>query len=348
MKNNFEENSNPSVLIKPIFQNLNGIKYISSNLFEEDSTEDKKNEKEIKSNDYINKCFSKNTIPNLHKEILSKMNITINKDDILQEQILLNSRALNSLFCEKDKNQKKLIFSCKKRLHEEDSETQEPFKTILGTNILKNEENKRIGTKKIKKVVYKKHDKMEKDNIVRKIQVHYCNFLVYFINEVIQKIFIDEMYKSENAEEIVYMKDYLFNNIDYKFKSNIKKKFMENTENMKIKDIISPPKEFCIKNKIINKNEKIMEKIELKNNPILNKILNQKYLYYFNEIYFHNRRNLILKEENESINIILSNNIKLFEDLISKNKEDENYILKLKRVVMHNFSKPKYIFKTKK
>ena len=349
MKNNFEEKPIPNALIKPIFHNLNGIKYISTNLCEEDSTEDKKNEKEIKSNDYINIFLNKNTIPNLNKEIFSKINIAINKDDILQEQTLLNSRALNSLFFEKTKSQKKLIFSCKKRLHEEDSKTQEPNQNNLGTNInINNDDIKRLGTKKTKKAAYKKHDKMEKDNIVRKIQVHYCNFLVFFINEVIQKIFIDEMYKTENAEEIVYMKDYLFNNIDYKFKSNIKKEFMEKTENMKIKDIISPPKEFCIMNKIANKNEKIMEKIESKNNPILNKILNQKYLYYFNEIYFQNKRNLILKEENESINIILSNNIKMFEDLISKNKEDTNYILKLKRVVMQNFSKPKFMFKTRK
>ena len=78
---------------------------------------------------------------------------------------------------------------------------------------------------------------MEKDNIVRKIQVHYCNFLVNFINEVIQKIIIDQSYKTENAEEIIHMKDYLLNNIDYKFKANIKKDFMEKSENMKIKEI---------------------------------------------------------------------------------------------------------------
>ena len=64
MKNNFEEKANSSVLIKPIFHNLNGIRYLQTNSFEEDSTEDKKNEKEIKPNDYINIYLSKNTIPN--------------------------------------------------------------------------------------------------------------------------------------------------------------------------------------------------------------------------------------------------------------------------------------------
>ena len=198
-----------------------------------------------------------------------------------------------------------------------------------------------------KKIIYKKHDKMEKDNIVRKIQVHYCNFLVNFINEVIQKIIIDESYKTENAEEIIHMKNYLLNNLDYKFKANIKKDFMKKSENMKIKEIISPTKEFCEKFNVANKNEEIMRKIELKNNPILKKILNQNYFYYFNEIYNQNKRNLELNEENESISIKLSNNTKMIDDLILKNNDDKNYILKLKRIIMQNFSKPKYIFKTK-
>ena len=347
MKTNFEEKVNNNVLIKPIFNDLNDIKNFSTNSFEEDSTEDKKIEKKIKPNDYINIFISKNITPNLNKEIFSKINITINKEDILQEQKLLNSKALNLSFFENENSQKKLIFSCKKRLHQEESKTQEPPKISLEKNI-NNEEIKKKGSKKAKKVVYKKHDKMEKDNIVRKIQVHYCNFLVCFINEVIQKIIIDEMYKTIDDEELNHMKDYLFNNIDYNFKSNIKKKFMEKTENMIIKDIISPTQEFCELHNINNKNKEIMDKIIAKNNPILNKILNQKYLYYFNEIYYQNKRNLVLEEENESINIILSSNTKMLEDLILKNKEDKNYILKLKRVVMQNFTKPKYMFKIKK
>ena len=38
----------------------------------------------------------------------------------------------------------------------------------------------------------------------------------------------------------------------------------------------------------------------------------------------------------------------MFNDLVFKNKDDKNYISKLKRVVMQNFSKPKYMFKIKK
>lgn len=329
------------ILIKPVFDNN-----ISSFTKDEESTEDKKTVKGAKQNEYINFFLCKNNIPNKNKEIFSKINISIDNDDILQEQKLLNSKYLNFSFCENFNNSKNLIFACKKRHHEENSKIQESQEN-MAENIKNSEKIKKNGVKH-KIPAYKKHDKMEKDNIVRKIQVHYCNFLVFFLNEVIQKIIIDDIYKTENAEEINYMKDYLFNNIDYKFKSNIKKEFMKTTENMIIKDIISPPKDFCKKNNISNKNEKIMQKIELKNNPILNKILSQKYLYYFNEIYYQNKKNIIFSEGDESINIILSSNTKMLEDLISKNKGDINYISKLKRVVMQNFSKPKYIFKTKK
>lgn len=343
MINSFENKPLCLTLRKPIFQYFNEIKNNSMNSIEEESTEEKKTEKEIKSNDFNdlylkNKYFKKPCL-----NFSSKLNIIINNDDILQEQKLLNSKKF--FLSDNSQNEKKLIFSCNKRLHDEDYKSPD---YLDGTEISKKNEDKKNVSGKMKKVAYKKHDKMEKDNIVRKIQVHYCNFLISFINEIIQKIIIDESYKTENADEIIHMKDYHFNNIDYKFKSNIKKEFIEKTENMKIMKIISPPEEFCDEYKISNKNKDIMNKIEIKNNPIINKILNQKYLYYFNEIYYQNKRNLNLNEENESINIILSSNTKMFNDLVYKNKDDKNYILKLKKVVMQNFSKPKYMFKTKK
>jgi hypothetical protein len=331
----FEDQQFYSALKKPILSNCNKMQNNLINSIEEESIEEKKSNKENNSLNYIN-IYCKNNVSNqINKNIYS-----INNNDILQEQKLLDLKSLN--------NSKKKLFLCLKRPHTNDFKSSEYFSENFD-NKIKNIENlqKINGNCRKKKIIYKKHDKMEKDNIVRKIQVHYCNFLVNFINEVIQKIIIDESYKTENAEEIIHMKNYLLNNLDYKFKANIKKDFMKKSENMKIKEIISPTKEFCEKFNIANKNEEIMRKIELKNNPILKKILNQNYFYYFNEIYNQNKRNLELNEENESISIKLSNNTKMIDDLILKNNDDKNYILKLKRIIMQNFSKPKYIFKTK-
>lgn len=347
MFKNFEEISTYIPLKKPIFFDFHENQ--KTNSIEEETTEDKKFEKDIKAKGLIKTYINNNNIQK-HNNILSTVNIFISNDDILQEHKLLNLNISNLFLSDKEniQNQKKLIFSCEKRFHDKNiNKISGPYNDTVD-NFIKNDEIKKNGRGIFKKVVYKKHDKMEKDNIVRKIQVHYCNFLINFINEIIKRIIIDESYKTENAEQIIHMTDYLFNNINYKFKSNIKKEFIEEMENMAIKDIISPKKEFCELHSIKNKNELIMKRIELKNNPILNKILNQKYLYYFNEIYYPNKRNIILNEENEILNINLSNNTKLFNDLVLKNMEDNKYILKLKRVAMQNFSKSKYIFKTKK
>ena len=296
---------------------------------EDDTTEEKKNSKDSKPKENLNNFYGFITISNEKKSISSKLNININNDDIMQELKLLDTTPSNSILSENYPNCKNLIFSCRKRNDDDNIDTQ------LVVNIPREES-------------YKKHDKMEKDNIVRKIQVHYCNFLICFINEVIKRIIIEESYQTENAETITHMKDYLLNTIDYRFKSNIRKDFMQITENMKIKDIISPSVDFCDKYKLSNKNKDIMSKIELKNHPILNKILNQKYLFYFNDIYYQNKRKFDLNEGNMTLSIVLSDNTKTFNDLVLKNMDDKNYILKLKRVVMQNFSKPKYVFKIKK
>ncbi len=350
MKLSTQENIDYGFLKKPISLDFKDYKTFTPNSNEDESTEVKNIDKEIKYNVSSDFYSNNNNIiisPKVNKDISSKINITINNDDILQEQKLLKSKFLNLLLTEK-----KAIFSCKKREHDPDDNILMP--PISSTspkflnNINQNEEIEKKEKKKIKKSVYKKHDKMEKDNIVRKIQVHYCNFLINFINEIIKKLIIDETYKTINEEKIIHIKDFLFNNIDYKFKSNIKKEFMEKVENMKIKDIISPSKEFCEIHNISNKNEHIMEQIKLKNSSILNKILNQKYLFYFTEIYSKNQRNLDLKEDNESISLILSDDTKMLNDLIDKNSDDKNYITKMKRVVMQNFIKPKFMFKIKK
>ena len=106
-------------------------------------------------------------------------------------------------------------------------------------------------------MIYRKHDRNEKDNILTKIQIHYRNFLISFINEIIIIIIIKEYYNSKDLAKIKHLKEYLFNNIDQHFKSNIKKEFMKFAESNKIKDIISPSVTKCKKYNIENKNQKV-------------------------------------------------------------------------------------------
>jgi hypothetical protein len=229
-------------------------------------------------------------------EILKEQNITNFNDSTFNENINYKNRNL--------------IFLVHKRSHSNDK---------LESN---NDSNK--------SVIYRKHDRNEKDNILTKIQIHYRNFLISFINEIIIIIIVNEYYNSRDIEKIKHLKEYLFNNTDQHFKSNIKKEFMKFAESNKIKDIISPSVTKCKKYNIENKNQKIMENVISLNNQILNNILNSEYLDYF-DLYYNNKRNLILSGENLNLNLELSNNIKLFNDLANKYLDDEKYISNLKK-----------------
>ncbi len=251
-----------------------------------------------------------------NEEELKTFKINIKKDDLFpkQKQFHQISNFENNIFPQN----KKLIFLVHKRKHSEDD-------TIEQNN-------------KKKKPLYKKHDKYEKDNILSKIQIHYKNFLKSFINEIIKKIILEESYISKNLYKIIHLNEYLFNNIDHKFKSNIKKEIMKMTETIKIKDIMSPSEDFCKKYNIENRNSYIMRNIELMKNPILNKILNCDYLYFFN-LYYESKRNINLKEGDANFNFDLNQNIEFFNDLINKEKNDNKYISKLKKVAISNFAK---------
>lgn len=198
--------------------------------------------------------------------------------------------------------------------------------------------NEQNSEKKNKKPLYKKHDKYEKDNILTKIQIHYKNFLISFANEIIKKIIWEESYNSKNLDKIIHLKEYLFNNIDHKFKSNIKKEIMKYIETIKIKDILSPSNDICKQYKIENRNIHVLKKIELMKNPILTKILNSKYLSFFN-LYYEGKRNINIKEGNFNVNLELTQNIEFFDDLINKDINDKKYISKLRKFAISNFAK---------
>ena len=159
---------------------------------------------------------SKITQSTTYKESNSNNNIIIKEDKIKDEN--------------KNKN-KKLIFLVQKEFNSDD--------------IKKSKNDLNIKS-------YKVHDKNEKDNIITKIQIHYRNFLIDFINEIISKILFEECYITKKLDKIIYLKEYLFNKIDSSFKSNTKKEIMEFTESIKIKELISPSITLCNKFKIKN------------------------------------------------------------------------------------------------
>lgn len=178
------------------------------------------------------------------------------------------------------------------------------------------------GRKRIKELnkEFKHHDKFFSDNIIRKIQCHYLNFIVSFMNELLGIL----NYKEK------------FLNLDYKFKSNVNKKTINNLKNSTIKDILCTKISCKYKMSEENHNMKIINLI--KNNDVINSILSENYLSFFKNIYYKSCRTINLSIYGLNQIITLSKNIKMYQDLINKNLiNDENYKKRLNECVIRNF-----------
>ena len=175
------------------------------------------------------------------------------------------------------------------------------------------------------------HNKNETDNILRKIQVHYLSFIESYLNDILENLGYEER----------------FQRLDYKFKKYIKKKFVGSLKEKAIGDIIS--------NKISNKykykkkdfNEKLCDKLK-KENKVLNNILSQNYLLLFQKVYYKNINEINLKEFglDEDKYIILSDKVKMYKDLLFKNKDSFLSFKKINKCIKEYFY-PKLIFALK-
>ena len=150
------------------------------------------------------------------------------------------------------------------------------------------------------------HTKFAYDNIIRKIQVHFLNFLVSFINEILKH----------------YEFKQKFFNIDYNIKKDIKKENIENLKSLEIGEILCKDISKKYKNQY-KEDVKINNKIYLEviKNDNIRKILSEKYINIFKNIYYKNKRDL----NDYGLNIKLSNDVKTYKDLLKKYNKDNDY-----------------------
>ena len=180
--------------------------------------------------------------------------------------------------------------------------------------------NKQEGQKENKNI----HTKDYKDNITRKIQVHFLNFLILFINEIL----------------INYGFEKKFLKIDYKNKKNVNKKSIENLKKKEIGQILC--QDITTKYRKLYKIDKEINKklyLEVIKYDSIKKILSETYINIFRNIYYVNKREI----NDYDLNIKLSNNVKTYKDLLEENKEDSEYIEKMNKVV-EEYYLPKKIF----
>ena len=174
--------------------------------------------------------------------------------------------------------------------------------------------NKKRGREKTKNISNTKkvkiHNKFSDDNIIRKCQVSYINFIIKFMNILCSKFKINLSFIS----------------LDYKFKKIVNRKYRNILVSQTIEKIITnniSPK-YKTKNKSINKNN--CEIIRQKGLIDFINILNKKFLFFFDKIYFTSNRKFNLKQFNlADIEIELPDDVKLYENLFDKNKNDINF-----------------------
>lgn len=172
------------------------------------------------------------------------------------------------------------------------------------------------------------HDKNTSDNILRKIQVHYISFLVLFINEILYNLNFKQR----------------FLNLNYSFKKNVKKEFVHSLKTKEIGEVLC--NQISIKyKKNVNKKENINKNIyeQIKKNKILDNILSENYLLLFKKIYFKSSKLINLVEYGLNKNIILSDNVKMYKDLLKDNSLDINYKKNINKCVIKYFI-PKLLF----
>jgi hypothetical protein len=170
------------------------------------------------------------------------------------------------------------------------------------------------------------HTKIKFDNILTKVQVSYVNFLVDFINIVLENF---------------GRKDLKFKYIDSKIKKNNKISQRQKIKGGSIGDILN--NKISCKYTTLDKYSNIILLQNLENEGLFEiiEILEQNFLFFFEKVYYKSLRKFNLKEFGLiDLEVVLPKQVKLFENLLMKNKNDlrfDEYKKKLEKCIQRHF-----------
>lgn len=245
-------------------------------------------------------CSSQNEIPIFYEETPKLREIKTNEKE--EERLY---------FIDKSKDiENKSFFKC---IKEEEKRSKNRFE------LKKKRKRGRPKTINKKDQKYDKiHDKNQTDNLLRKIKVHYFSFIILFLNDILKIL----NYKRK------------FSQLNYEYKSNISKDFVKSLKENTIGEIICNKISSKYKYKDENSNKLLYDKI--KGNIIMKKILEIKYLKLF-EIYYESNKIISLEEYGINKEIILTNKVKMYNDLLQKQKFYERDKKEIEKCIKKNF-----------
>ena len=293
------------------------------------------------------------------QSILEQNSISFNPEDSISPQFLYDSdedsALINSNHYNNDYSQINLL---KKRgfdnpyINDSDSDSDSENIYVIKKSIIENEKISEITTKisklekfnnkifeiaKVKKEKRvgrkrkgehqndeKTHTKYDKDNIHRKIQVHFIKFLFAFINDILMYFGIEQK----------------FLGIDYKNKKVVTKDNVENLKTTEIGQILR--QDISTKYKKVYKIDKEINNklyLEVIKSEDIKNILSETYINIFRNLYYKNKRDL----NDYGLDITLSDEVKTYKDLLDENIKDGEYIEKIKNLVKYCYLPKKFI-----
>lgn len=196
---------------------------------------------------------------------------------------------------------------------------------------------KYFSIKKVKKVgrkrkrdnskVGKHHSKYDFDNIIRKVQVHFHNFIICFVNEILLNFGIKQK----------------FLKIDYKEKKNVSKANVNSLKSKEIGKILCQNLSSKYRKQYkIDKEKNIKLYSEVIENDTIKKILSEPYINIFRNYYYVNKRDI----KDYNLDVKLSSKVQTYKDFLKDFSKENEYIETIEKIVKKCYL-PKKIF-TKK
>ena len=205
----------------------------------------------------------------------------------------------------------------------EDTVSDNIFSSKRNNNIFKTRHYKNRGIEPVKKAklfVNKKHNRADFDNLQTKIQVHFINFLINFINDIAHTIF--------NSNNIS------FKDINYQAKKKINHSYIINIFQKPIKDIITEDitKKYKTLKKQLDYNKKLYNQLT-EHSKWFKDFLEKKYIDFFHLYYYNKNKPLDIVTINGKT---VSKKTKSFHHLLNKEKELNDKINDLVKNVYFN------------
>ena len=169
------------------------------------------------------------------------------------------------------------------------------------------------------------HNKYSIDNLLRKVQVHYFNFIISFLNDILKELNFTERFLKTG----------------YEYKNKITKDYVESLKSKKISDIVC----IDISSKYSTKDKETNKKIyyQIKDNEKLKKLFEAEYMEFFDIYYKSKCKYINLKKYGFEKEIKISNKTKIFVDLLKNNENDKIYLKNLNDFTSKYYMNNKFI-----